>query len=250
MPVKKKAVKKTSKRGVAKKATSRSPRRRVSKKTTATKKQSPDQILPAEDGRDVRETTGLTGRMAAFVDEYLIDGNGTQAVIRTGCYSTDPRTAEVTAHRLLRNPKVAAAIKKAQAARAERINIQAERVLLELARIAVIDPRDLQEWDEETNTFIPSRHLTRDQAAVISGIETHTTRVKHKDGSVETRTRMKLKTHDKVAALKEIGKHLGIEENLNLNVRDPNGAMSDDELKQHRLKVAREIVRRSKGKKG
>ncbi|KKK46635.1 hypothetical protein LCGC14_3163250, partial [marine sediment metagenome] len=54
----------------------------------------------------------LNPRQQLFVDEYLKDANGTQAVIRAG-YSTNG--AKVTAHRLLTNPNVQAAVKAGQA---------------------------------------------------------------------------------------------------------------------------------------
>ena len=44
----------------------------------------------------------LTAKQARFVEEYLVDLNGTQAAIRAG-YS--PKTAAATASRLLRKPR-------------------------------------------------------------------------------------------------------------------------------------------------
>ncbi len=49
----------------------------------------------------------LNPRQDQFVDEYLLDGNGTQAAIKAG-YSSD--TAAQQASRLLRNVKVQQAI--------------------------------------------------------------------------------------------------------------------------------------------
>ena len=80
-----------------------------------------------------RHREQLTARQARFVNEYLIDLNGTQAVIRAG-YRT--RSPEVHASRLLTRPLVAKAITAAQAARAKRTEITADRVIHELARIA------------------------------------------------------------------------------------------------------------------
>ena len=55
----------------------------------------------------------LTPRQAAFVGEYLIDLNATQAAVRAG-YS--PHSATVEGARLLANAKVAAAVQEAMAA--------------------------------------------------------------------------------------------------------------------------------------
>ena len=54
----------------------------------------------------------LTAKQAAFVAAYLVDTNGKKAAIKAG-YSA--AGAEVAASRLLRHPKVAAALKKAKA---------------------------------------------------------------------------------------------------------------------------------------
>ena len=63
----------------------------------------------------------LTPKQDAFVREYLIDLNATQAAIRAG-YSA--KTAEQQGSRLLRNVQVAAALSEAQTKRAERVEIE------------------------------------------------------------------------------------------------------------------------------
>jgi phage terminase small subunit len=68
----------------------------------------------------------LTPRQAAFVQEYLIDLNATQAATRAG-YSG--ATANEQGARLLANASVAAAIEMGQKARAERTEITADLVL-------------------------------------------------------------------------------------------------------------------------
>lgn len=68
----------------------------------------------------------LTPKQAAFVREYLIDLNATQAAIRAG-YSE--RTAHTTGHENLRKPEVAAAVQEAMRERAESTAVTAEMVL-------------------------------------------------------------------------------------------------------------------------
>ncbi|WP_337397235.1 terminase small subunit [Desulfovibrio sp.] len=68
----------------------------------------------------------LTDKQAAFVREYLVDLNATQAAIRAG-YSE--RTANAQAGRLLANVGIREAIEQAQAKRARRVEIKAEDVL-------------------------------------------------------------------------------------------------------------------------
>lgn len=68
----------------------------------------------------------LTPKQEAFVAEYLIDLNATQAAIRAG-YSE--KTAKSQGQRLLTNVDVAAAITEAQGKRAERTEITQDYVL-------------------------------------------------------------------------------------------------------------------------
>ena len=77
--------------------------------------------------------SALTPRQSRFVDEYLIDLNGTQAAIRAG-YS--PKTAVVQASRLLTVDKVESAVEARRREIAEHCEIDAEWVLSRLAFIA------------------------------------------------------------------------------------------------------------------
>lgn len=78
----------------------------------------------------------LTPKQAAFVREYLIDLNATQAAIRAG-YSE--KTAYSQGQRLLKNAEVQAAIAKAQAQRAKRLQLTADDVLKGLYAEATYD---------------------------------------------------------------------------------------------------------------
>ena len=71
----------------------------------------------------------LSDKAAAFVREYLIDKNATQAAIRAG-YSA--RGAGKTGHDLLQRPHVKAAVARELKAQAERTLLTADRVLLDI----------------------------------------------------------------------------------------------------------------------
>lgn len=75
-----------------------------------------------------------------FAREYIIDLNATQAVIRAG-YSR--KCAASKACKLLADPTVAALIASLKAQQFNRLEIKADRVLLELARMALVDPGEL-----------------------------------------------------------------------------------------------------------
>ena len=71
-------------------------------------------------------TSAMTPRQARFVDEYLIDGNGTQAATRAGYGAAGARVA---AHRLLTNVAISSAIEARQRVDATRLSVDRNRVL-------------------------------------------------------------------------------------------------------------------------
>ena len=75
----------------------------------------------------------LTAKQAAFVREYLIDLNATQAAIRAG-YSE--KTAQPASSRLLSNVIVKAEVDKALEKRANKSDISAQWVLDSLKAVA------------------------------------------------------------------------------------------------------------------
>lgn len=107
----------------------------------------------------------LTPRQAAFIAEYLIDRNATQAAIRAG-YSK--KTAGQIGDENLKKPEIRAAIDAGLARLSGKIEITAERVLRERARLAFFDPRKL--FDGEGRP-IPIHLLDDDTAAVINGVD-------------------------------------------------------------------------------
>lgn len=79
----------------------------------------------------------LTPKQEAFVREYLVDLNATQAAMRAG-YSA--KTANEQGARLLANASVKDAVAAAKEARAERLDITADMVLSQWWKLATADP--------------------------------------------------------------------------------------------------------------
>ena len=71
----------------------------------------------------------LTLKRSRFVEEYLIDGNGTQAYIRSGYRAKTDLVARVEASRLLANPSVQAALQARRSEMAEETGITPEWIL-------------------------------------------------------------------------------------------------------------------------
>ncbi len=74
----------------------------------------------------------LTAKQEAFCREYLIDLNSAQAAIRAG-YS--PKRADAIGYENLRKPEIAATIQAAMNARAERVQRNADDVLLDIQKV-------------------------------------------------------------------------------------------------------------------
>jgi len=140
----------------------------------------------------------LTARQQAFVREYLIDLNASQAAIRAG-YSA--KTAGATGFENLQKPEIAAAIAKAQQNRAERTEITQDRVLAEIAKVAFGDARDVMSWGPDGVILRSSDELTDAEAAQVSEVSETTS---------ATGGSLKLKKHDKLKALELLGRHLGM----------------------------------------
>ncbi|KXU99245.1 terminase [Gluconobacter potus] len=145
----------------------------------------------------------LTPKQARFVEEYLVDLNATQAATRAG-YSA--KTAEQQASRLLVNVKVADAIASAQAKRSKRTEITQDRVLQELAKLGFGDIRDI--FSEDGSLRHP-KDMDADAAARISSIEVVVKPVPGTQGQ-EVEHVAKIKAWDKLGALTQIGRHLGM----------------------------------------
>lgn len=140
----------------------------------------------------------LTPKQEAFVREYLVDLNASQAALRAG-YSA--KTAPKIGFENLQKPEIAQAIAKAQQKRAERTEITQDRVLSEIAKIAFGDARDVMKWGPDGVILRSSDELTDAQAAQVAEVSETTS---------ATGGSLKLKKHDKVKALELLGRHLGM----------------------------------------
>ena len=146
----------------------------------------------------------LTPKQKAFVSEYLIDKNATQAAFRAG-YSK--KTAYSMGQENLKKPEIKRAIQKAMQKREERTEITQDRVLLEYARIAFFDPRKLFRSDGSPK---PIEELDTDTAAALAGLEVR----EEFEGAGENRAFMgytkKYQLANKLGALDSLAKHLGM----------------------------------------
>lgn len=158
----------------------------------------------------------LTDKQRAFVDEYLVDLNATQAAIRAG-YSA--KTAEWQGPQLLGKTHVAAAVRAAQAERSDRVKVDADYVLSRLAEIDQLDALDIL---DNAGNLLPIREWPKAWRQTISGVDIQ----EIMGGDTETVIR-KIKWPDKLRNLELIGKHIGVNafrEQLDVNV---NNSLAD-----------------------
>lgn len=198
----------------------------------------------------------LNVKQRRFVDEYLIDLNATQAAIRAG-YSE--RRASEIAYQLLQKTTVQEYLTERRADLEKRTEITQDKVLAELAKIGFADIRNALAWgpevmvvDELTGetavsngvALIPSGKIDDDTASAISEIS-------------QTAQGIKIKMHDKRAALVDIGRHLGMfKDKVEVTGKDgaplmPNRAMdmTDEQLAAIAAGGSAGITAASSGKK-
>ena len=101
-------------------------------------------------------TDGLSRKHRAFVSEYLVDLNQTQAAIRAG-YA--PGCASVTATRLIADAKIAAAVHEAFMERSIRTEIDQDFVLDRLRIEALGDGEDTSSGARIKATELLGKHL-------------------------------------------------------------------------------------------
>ncbi len=133
-----------------------------------------------------------------FVQEYLVDVNGTQAAIRAG-YSE--KTAKIQASQLLTYLNVSQAIEAGHDRLAELVKVRQYEVVREFKKIAFADMRDFSSWGPDGVKLTDSKELTPEQTACVAEVSEQIT---------ESSRHVKFKLHNKIDALNSLAKHLGM----------------------------------------
>ncbi|MCC2819550.1 terminase small subunit [Lachnoclostridium pacaense] len=160
----------------------------------------------------------LTEKQQRFVDEYLIDLNATQAAIRAG-YSV--KTANEQGSQNLAKLSIQQAIAEQMAERSKRTGINQDRVVLELAKIALVKMTDIV----DSQGRIKSDASPDDLACIES--------VKYKESESDTGSSVEreVKIASKLKALELLGKHLGMwNDKLDVNITQPIVITGEDAL--------------------
>lgn len=148
----------------------------------------------------------LDDKERRFVAEYLVHLDVRKAAVAAGYSDT---MAQTKAYQWVSDgkvkPHVFAAVRKAMEKREKRTEITSDRVLKELAKIGFSDIRSAVKWNASDEAgkrttglcVVSSDEIDDETAAAISEIS-------------ETAHGLKIRMHDKRAALVDIGKHLGM----------------------------------------
>jgi phage terminase small subunit len=198
------------------------------------------------------DTETLSPKEMIFVREYLIDANGTRAAIAAG-YAE--KSAHVASSRLLKKDKIQAALSAQAAKIAKKLDITAEKVLAEYARIGFSDIRKAVWWKSDILTYAAdpdgnansetgedrgepiytstvrltnSEDLEPEMAACISEVKQ------------DSKGGLSIKLHDKLGALNTLAKHLGI-------LKEPEVKVTITYA--DRLKAAKERLRERNGRR-
>jgi phage terminase small subunit len=173
----------------------------------------------------------LSAKHKRFVQEYMVDLNGTQAAIRAG-YS--PKSASEQAYDLLRKPQIQEALAEQVRARSERCKLTADQVIGELMKLAFGNLGDYHVVTESGMASLDLSKITTDQWAAIKRLKIK----QYADGLGEDARDIletDIEMHDKKGPLIELGKHLGLfrgEGNVSKEA-DVAKAVADKEQRHH-----------------
>ena len=158
--------------------------------------------LEAADARYLQ--VPMTPRQARFVEEYLVDLNGTQAAIRAGYSAT---SASEIARQLLEKTGVSEAVARAKAERSARIGLTADRVLEELVAVGFSRLSDFAEWGPEQFVLRESDDV---DSRAVSSVTVKETVLQSESGDTIVKREQGIKLHDKIGTLKLLGQHIGL----------------------------------------
>lgn len=154
-----------------------------------------------------RKAKPLSPKQRRFVDEYLVDGNATQAAIRAG-YSR--RTAAAQAHDLLKKPEISRLVAERAGKAAQKADITIERVLEELALLGFSDIGEVLDFSGDQPRLKPANLISPRARRLISSIKVkrYVERRGRGDDPDDVVEITEFKLWSKDSALEKLGKYL------------------------------------------
>lgn len=159
----------------------------------------------------------MTDAQKRFCDEYLIDLNATRAYKVAYSRCKKDETANVNGSKLLRNTKVQEYISERMKEREQRTEITQDMVIKELAKIAFLDIRKLYTENGQLKNIAD---IDSNTVGAISQLETLEEYEGYGDDREKIGDTQKVKLLDKTKALELLGKHLGMFNDINVNMKN------------------------------
>ena len=159
----------------------------------------------------------MTDAQKRFCNEYLIDLNATRAYKVAYPRCKKDETVRANSSRLLTNANIQNYILEKQKEIEKRTEVTQDMVIKELARIAFLDIRKLY---NDSGGLKNIQDIDEEAVKAISSLET----LEEYEGYGEDREQIgdtkKVKLLDKVKALELLGKHLGMFNDVNVNMKN------------------------------
>lgn len=146
----------------------------------------------------------LTPKEELFVPAYIVNLNAVEAA-RKAKYKHPKNVAS----KILSRPHVQAAIQEAMSEQMDRLQIDADAVVRELAKIGFANLKHYVRVTSAGEPFVFLAELTDDQFAAMSEVTVEDFTEGRGEDAREVR-RVRFKLHDKRAALEALGRHFGI----------------------------------------
>ena len=181
----------------------------------------------------IEPTKALPPRRVAFVREYLVDLNASRAARDVG-YAA--KSASVEGSRLLANAEVQAEITRQRAILMEQSNVTPEKIVAELAVIAFSDLGDYIRIHQDGTPSIELGNMPPGATRAIASLNTDATRT----ATGRQTAKIRIKLHDKQAALVSLAKIFGVMTGDGVNVNVSLGETS--ELEQFTVEELRQLV--------
>lgn len=145
----------------------------------------------------------MNDRRQRFIDEYMIDFNGTRAAIAAGYAS---KRATEQAARLLSIPEIRNEVNRRKAEVCEGLRISAERVLWEMAALGF---SNIFDYVEVSDGELRLKEMPSEIQGAVSSIKV-------------TKNGTEIKLHDKLKALEFLAKYTGLTDKKNCSPVENN----------------------------
>jgi len=154
----------------------------------------------------------------SFCRHFVIHMNGVEAVLASNSKATTRASAAVMASRLLSDERIIDRIAELKEESIDRLELSADRVLQEFARVGFSDIRKIFTEKGHLRDITSIDTIT---AGAISSVEVVAKPTKNEDGEYEVEHIHKIRMAPKVSALDSLAKHFGLtKERLELSGPD------------------------------